>query len=57
MAIKTALTLTPKPKEFRRFFIVAPSLVLTRKIPKIESIIPTPAISIGAITALIAWSG
>ncbi len=51
--IITELMLTPNPSEDRSCFCVAPSLVLTRKIPITDAIIPIPAITIGRITAFI----
>ena len=50
-AIKTALALTPRPKELSNCFIEAPSLVRTKKIPIIDNTTPTAAINIGANTA------
>ena len=50
-AIRTALTFVPSESERNRSFIVAPSFVRTRKIPKSERNTPTAAISIGAMTA------
>ena len=52
-AISSELKLTPTPSERSSSRIVAPSFVRTRKMPRIESRMPTAAISIGAITALI----
>ena len=50
--ISTELRFVPKAREFSRSFIPAFSLVRTEKMPIIERIIPTAAISIGAMTAL-----
>ena len=52
IAISTALTFVPNERERKRSFIVAPSLVLTKKIPINDKKIPTAAIIIGATTAL-----
>ena len=52
MAMRIALTFVPSESERSRSFIVAPSLVRTRKMPNNERNTPTAAISIGAITAL-----
>ena len=51
-AISSELKLTPTPSERSSSRIVAPSFVRTRKMPMIESRMPTAAISIGASTAL-----
>ena len=51
-AISSELKLTPTPSERSSSRIEAPSRVRTRKMPMIESTIPTAAISIGASTAL-----
>ena len=51
-AISAELKLTPTPSERSSSRIEAPSFVRTRKIPTIESRMPTAAISIGASTAL-----
>ena len=50
-AIRPALTLVPRPSELRSSFIVAPSLVRTRKMPMSERKMPMAAITIGAMTA------
>ena len=52
ITIKIELKLVPNDSDLSRSFILASSLVRTEKIPRIESRIPTAAISIGAITAL-----
>ena len=52
MAISTAATLVPRLKDFSKSFIVASSLVRTKKIPIRLKKIPTAAIIIGATTAL-----
>ena len=43
--------LVPRPSEWSRSFIVAPSLVRTRNIPMSDKNTPAAAIIIGAITA------
>ena len=50
-AMRAALTLVPRPNEWSNSFIVAPSLVRTKKMPMSERKIPMAAIIIGAITA------
>ena len=50
-AMSAALTLVPRPSEWSSSFIVAPSLVRTRKMPMSERKMPIAAITIGAITA------
>ena len=50
-AMSTAAVFVPNPKAWRRSFIVAPSFVLTRKIPNKLRKTPTAAMSIGAMTA------
>ena len=50
-AIRTAEVFVPRLSEPSRSFIVAPSLVLTRKIPMRERNTPTAAMIIGAMTA------
>ena len=55
-AISSELKLTPTPNDRSSSRIVAPSFVRTRKMPMIESRMPTAAISIGAITAFICSS-
>ena len=50
-AISAELKLTPTPSERSSSRIEAPSFVRTRKMPTIESRMPTAAISIGASTA------
>ena len=52
-AISSELKFTPTPSECSSSRIVAPSFVRTRKMPMIESRMPTAAISIGASTAFI----
>ena len=56
-AISTALTLVPTERDVSRFFIVAPSLVFTIKMPIRDRKMPTAAIIIGAMTALSCMSG
>ncbi len=50
--MKMELLLTPRLRAESSSFWFAPSLVRTRKIPRIERRVPTAATSIGAITAL-----
>ena len=57
MAMSTALMLVPTESDVSRFFIVAPSFVLTMKMPISERNMPTAAIIIGAMTALSCMSG
>ncbi|OPZ70609.1 MAG: hypothetical protein BWY83_01549 [bacterium ADurb.Bin478] len=50
--IRIELLLTPRLNAESSSFWVAPSLVRTRKMPRIDSRVPTAATSIGAMTAL-----
>ena len=52
IAINTELKFVPMAKAFNSCLIVAFSFVRTAKIPIIDKMIPTAAISIGATTAL-----
>ncbi|GFI07094.1 hypothetical protein IMSAGC006_01844 [Muribaculaceae bacterium] len=51
--MSTELRLVPAASELSRFFIVAFSLVLTAKMPMMERMMPTAAMSMGASTAFI----
>ena len=50
--IKAELRFVPTDRELSRSFMPASSLVRTENMPKMESRMPTAAISIGAMTAL-----
>ena len=52
IAIRTELRFVPTAKDFSNWPMPASSFVRMAKIPMIERMIPTAAISIGAITAL-----
>ena len=56
-AMKKALVFTPLFKAFISIFMSASSLVLTKKIPKIDKKTPIAAIIIGANTAFCCISG
>ena len=51
IAIRIAEKLVPRLRAASRFFCVAPSLVLTKNVPRIEHAIPTAAMSIGRANA------
>ena len=50
--ISTELRFVPRDSAASRFFMEAPSLVRTAKMPAMDSKMPTAAISMGAMTAL-----